>query len=233
MIFASRLGQYEKLLQQRYEVSTSIWHKGERGRNRENGLMMFLRDMLPAAYGVATGEIIPFMGPKPSPQCDIILYDRLRMPIFGAQEPTQQVPLESVYAVIECKSTIDSKALKDARRKFSAIQKLPRCPSKRRLKKGFQNGPIFYLFGYRLTSTTEACLNLTREFSNSIDVSVVALDNGQSLWIEGQERPIWFRTSSPAEGFHETLMWFLVALLKELREIDLGVTDFFQYVGDK
>ncbi len=28
MIFAANLANYEKLLQQKYEVSSSIWHKG-------------------------------------------------------------------------------------------------------------------------------------------------------------------------------------------------------------
>src|ERR1035437_4015942 len=126
MIFASNLSHYERLLQQKYDVSTSIWHKGERGRQRENGLLMFLRETLPAAYGVATGEIYPFMGPKPSPQCDIIIYDRLRMPVFGTREAVQQLPLEGVYAVIETKSSIDSKSIVDAKAEFQKNKLLPR-----------------------------------------------------------------------------------------------------------
>src|SRR5436190_20927616 len=113
MIFSKYLAEYEKLLQSKYTISGTIRHKGERGRQRENGLLMFLRETLPAAYGVATGEIIPWIGKDPSPQCDIIIYDRLRMPIFGASEAVQQVPLEGVYAVIESKSVIDSKAIAD------------------------------------------------------------------------------------------------------------------------
>src|SRR5712691_10167989 len=104
MIFKAYLSRYKRLLQQKYSVSTTIWHKGERGRQRESGLMMFLRETLPTAYGVATGEIIPYVGEKPSRQCDIIIYDRLKMPIFGANEAVQQVPFEAVYAVIESKS---------------------------------------------------------------------------------------------------------------------------------
>ncbi len=138
MIFAANLANYEKLLQQKYEVSSSIWHKGERGRQRENGLMMFLRETLPAAYGVASGEIMPFMGKKPSPQCDIIVYDRLRTPVFGRNQAVQQIPLEGVYAVIEVKSSIDAKAISDAKRKFARIKELPRCRNRVPLKKGFR-----------------------------------------------------------------------------------------------
>src|SRR5215467_3299636 len=123
MIFTKTFAHYERLLHQKYAVSSTIRHKGERGRQRENGLMGFLKDNLPAAYGVATGEVIPYRGPDPSPQCDIIVYDRLRMPVLGGPGAVQQVPLEAVYSIIECKSVIDQKALADTEAKIRAIRK--------------------------------------------------------------------------------------------------------------
>lgn len=153
MIFTKTFAQYERLLHQEYSVSSTIRHKGERGRQRENGLIAFLKDNLPAAYGVATGEVIPYRGPDPSPQCDIIVYDRLRMPVLGGRAAVQQVPLEAVYCIIECKSVIDTKALSDTAGKIRAIRKLPRCPSRRPLKKGMDHGPFFILFGFRLKSS--------------------------------------------------------------------------------
>jgi hypothetical protein len=102
-------------------------HRGERGRQREDNLRKFLSDHLPAAYGVATGEILPYKGNKLSPQCDIIIYDRLRMRIFGKNDAVQQIPLEAVYAVIEVKSELNSTALADMRKKVHFIRKMPRC----------------------------------------------------------------------------------------------------------
>src|SRR4051812_14903543 len=98
----------------------------ERGRQRENGLLIFLRENLPAAYGVATGEGIPYRGPTASPQCDIIIYDQLGLPILGRADAVQQVPFEAVYAVIECKSQNDGKALKDTQRQIQLKRPLRR-----------------------------------------------------------------------------------------------------------
>ena len=234
MIFAANLSRYEKLLQQKYEVSTSIWHKGERGRQRENGLAMFLRETLPAAYGVATGEIFPHIGERPSPQCDIIIYDRLRTLAFGLNDVVQQVPLEGVYAVIETKSTIDSKGIADARKKFSKIRSLPRCRNKIPLKDGFRRGPVFYLFGYKLTASVRTCVKLMQEHVDTTDVSVVALSKGLGIYIGGDTpKPVWLETSSAEASLNETLMFFLVSLLGELESIDLGAPDLLEWLTDK
>ena len=238
MIFAAYLAQHEKLLQQKYNVSKTIYHKGERGRQREHGLAMFLRENLPAAYGVATGEVIPYKGEKPSPQCDIIIYDRLRMPIFGVNEPVQQVPLEGVYAIIETKSVLDSKAITDAKEKFLKIKHLPRCKSKRPLKRGFRRGPVYLLFGYRLAVSTEACTTFMKEASKSDDIGVVALDRGLGIWLEWPGHPLhgtatWVNTSDEKDDFHETLAYFFAGLLNDLEAMDLGTRSFTEYLGDK
>jgi hypothetical protein len=236
MIFLNYLGRYEKLLQERYEISTTIWHKGERGRQRENGLLMFLREMLPAAYGVGTGEIIPFSGDKPSPQCDIIIYDGLKMPIFGIEHAVQQVPIEGVYAVIETKSVIDSKAIADARGKFAKIRNLPRVRLKARMRKDFRRGPLFILFGYRFATTTEACRDFAMEFSDKADVEVVVLEKGLTIWLEKKGEPltaVFLPATEKNAGFHETLAIFLAGLLSDLQSIDLGVPNFMQYIGNK
>lgn len=69
----------------------------------------------------------------------------------------QQVPLEAVYCIIECKLVIDSKALTETAEKIRAIRKLPRCPSRRRLTKGMDSGPLFTLFGFRLKASIGRC----------------------------------------------------------------------------
>lgn len=232
MLFTSYLSHYEKLLHQKYDVSSTIHHKGERGRQRENGLAMFLRETLPAAYGVATGEIIPVFGSSPSPQCDILIYDKLRMPIFGINEPVQQVPLEAVYAVIECKSVLDSKAFRDTERKFTAIKAMPRCKSKTRLKKGMQRGPLLYLFGYRLETSVEVCSEFMDKHAASSDVAVVALNKGRGFWLAGHEKSIWLNATDASANVYETLAIFFVLLLEELNSVDLGRPNLLEYFGD-
>ena len=126
------LGALQKELQNKYLVSSSIRHKGERGRSREHGVSSFLRENLPTAYGVATGELFSFYADGISPQCDVIVYDELRSPIFGRGAAVQRVPIEGALAVVEVRSVIDSAALRDTSRKIKRLFHRPRpsppCP---------------------------------------------------------------------------------------------------------
>ena len=75
-----------------------------------------------------------------------------------------------------------------------------------------------------------------RELSTPDDVGVVALNKGLGLWIEFSDepiRPVWLNLSEQAEGFHETLMYFFVSMLRDLESIDLGLPDLLEWVGDK
>ena len=224
MIFTQSLAHLQKVLHAKYDLSSTIQHRGERGRQRENGLLTFLRDTLPGAYGVATGEIIPFLGREASPQCDIIIFDHLYMPILGRTSAVQQIPLEAVYAVIECKSRLDSSALKDAGRKFDKIRALPRCPSKRRLRKDMSRGPEFFVFGYHLETSTETCIRFARRASKKEDVHVTSLDSGCSIWVDdsGRNKCLWMYATSAKLKLYETLALFYVMLLDGIRKVDLG-----------
>jgi len=227
MIYTSALSRIEKIIHEKYELSATIQHRGERGKQRENGLLLFLRENLPVAYGVATGEIFSFKGSLVSPQCDIIIYDQQRMPILGRSEAVQQVPLEAVYAVIECRSVLNGAALKDANEKFAKIRLLPRCPSKTKLKRGMNRGPSFILFGYRLNTSVTSCLDLM-ESHGTDDVFVLALNRGCGIWVEGRTHPVWLEGTAVDENSYESLAVFYVTLLETLRAIDLGEPSFIK-----
>ena len=231
MIYTSALASIQKTIHEEYELSTTIRHRGERGRQRENGLLVFLKENLPIAYGVATGEIIPFQGPSASPQCDIIIYDQLRMPILGRSKAVQQVPLEAVYAVIECKSILNKAAFKDAETKFSKIQALPRYPSKTRLKKGMERGPFYILFGYQLKTSAHSCVAFMNAHK---DIDIVALDNGLGIRLMDSGRIVWVQATAAEHNLYETLVFFYVSLLEGLRSIDLGEPNFLDMIfGNK
>jgi hypothetical protein len=231
MIYTSALSRIEKTFHDKYDLSTTIRHRGERGRQRENGLLVFLRENLPIAYGVATGEIIPFSGPLASPQCDIIIYDQLRMPILGRSEAVQQVPLEAAYAVIECKSVLNKAAIKDAREKFAKIRALPRSPSKTRLKKGKRRGPLYALFGYRLKTSGLACVDLMQAHGSD-DILVTALDTGSGIWLVEPRRPIFLPATAQSRNLYLTLALFYASLLTCLQDIDLGEPSFSDMLFD-
>ena len=74
--------------QAQFDIEAKEVAKGNIGLNR------LLIDILPEAYGVATGEIIPFNGETSSPQCDTIIYDRLHNPVIGRSDAVKQIPLE-------------------------------------------------------------------------------------------------------------------------------------------
>jgi hypothetical protein len=228
MIHAKILEGLQKELQNKYEISSIIRHKGERGRKREHGVAEFLRENLPEAYGVGTGELFSFNAEGVSPQCDVVVFDRMRTPIFGKQSAVQQIPIEGVFVVIEVRSVLDTHALKDAAKKFQAIRDLwaTSHPNVGRQDE-WDNGPAFYLFGFKLTTTQNNCLRFLTD-NNAEDCSIVALDAGFSTWIgRGPSlRAIWFDITNPRIGRFSTLALFFFDILgrcqTELKRLDMG-----------
>jgi hypothetical protein len=220
MIHAKILAGLQKELQNKYEISSTIRHKGERGRKRESGVAEFLRENLPEAYGVGTGELFSFAVEGTSPQCDIVVYDRMRTPVFGKQGSVQQIPIEGVFAVVEVRSVLDSHALKDAGRKFQTIRDLwtTAHPRSRRRKNSKDKGPSFFLFGFKQMTTESSCLRFLRGNSEE-DCTLVALDSGSSIWVGPRDlskpaRPVWLNTSEPEAGMYLTLAFFFFGVLE-------------------
>jgi hypothetical protein len=147
------------------------------------------------------------------------------MPVLGRSKAVQQVPLEAVYAVIECKSILNNAALKDVEEKFSKVQMLPRCPSKTKLKKGMQREPAYILFGYQLKTSIQSCLDFMESHE---DITVVALNSGCGIWVVERNKPVWLQGTDVEQKIYETLAIFFVSLLEALRGIDLGEPSFIE-----
>ena len=62
MRFSKAIEGLQSLLAEKFHASQAIKHRGERGRAREHSLREMLEQTLPAAYGVATGELLPCRG---------------------------------------------------------------------------------------------------------------------------------------------------------------------------
>jgi hypothetical protein len=208
-------------LQNKYQISSTIRHKGERGRRREGGVADFLKENLPSAFGIATGEVFSFNAEGVSPQCDIIVYDKLKTPVFGKHSSVQQIPIEGVYVIVEVRSILDVNALKDAARKFAAIRNL--------WKSGYPEkegqGPAFCLFAFKQKTSANNCLRYLKDQ----DTSVFALDSGCSVWVGPEDlsrpsRPVWLPTVAPAAGLYLTLAFFFFGILEccqtPLRRLD-------------
>lgn len=102
----------------------------EVGEARERHLRDFLRDWLPAQYGVSHGYIIDINGNQ-SKQSDVILYDADRCPKFLLDRNSDRrlVPFADVYGTIEVKSTLSEAEFLDALEKLESVDSLEVEPS--------------------------------------------------------------------------------------------------------
>ena len=214
MIHAKIFAGLQKDLEAKYEISSTIRHKGERGRSRETGVAGFLKENLPVAFGVGTGEVFSFNTQGISPQCDIVIYDSMRTPIFGKDKAVQQIPIEGVFAIVEVRSILDVGALKAAAAKFQAIRDLWSAAKPNNASPTWDaDGPEFFLFGFKLKTTTNSCLRSLRD-SAALEPAVIALDSGCSIWVGSKpSRPIWLTTTDPAIGMYATLAFFYFGVL--------------------
>ncbi|MFI9326921.1 DUF6602 domain-containing protein [Kitasatospora sp. NPDC052868] len=108
-----------------FDLSGGFTHSGEKGTTRERVFHDFLKDYLPGHVRAFHGaEIISVDGQK-SNQCDIVICDRSTPPLLDMQG-YRIVPNECVYGLIEVKSKLDKKELRDACDKICRAKKLPK-----------------------------------------------------------------------------------------------------------
>ncbi|EHU5129696.1 hypothetical protein RAL01_004133 [Vibrio vulnificus] len=112
----------ESTLLSRFKESGFIQHSGDKGENREEILIEFLRNHLPKRYGITKGEIITHKGER-SHAIDIIIYDAVNCPVLYAGK-TSILPIEGVYGIIEVKSTLSKAEFIDASSKIESFKKL-------------------------------------------------------------------------------------------------------------
>lgn len=124
-----------------YEATKEVDHHGMQGSLRENFLEDVLRPLLPKDVGVTSGKLIDHRGNQ-SNECDIIIYnENLLQPIFKKTK-NDFVPIESVYYVIEVKSTLTAQGIKDTYDGIKSVKSLEFIP-------GYNHGGVHYsLFAY-------------------------------------------------------------------------------------
>jgi len=82
-----------------------IPHHGEKGGLRERRVTDFLASVLPKRYGIGTGHVVDNQG-NTSNQSDIVIYDAVDSIILPIDNHYSLFPCESVFGVIEVKSTL-------------------------------------------------------------------------------------------------------------------------------
>jgi len=119
------------------ENSQSIIHPGEYGMLRESLVRDLLTHFLPESVGVSQGFVVSPEGTVSS-QCDIIIYSKIFSPKIHTPEQQRFFPVESVLAVGEVKSTVDSSTLRSALEKLVYIKEM-----RANLKKGAVAWSVF------------------------------------------------------------------------------------------
>jgi len=114
-----------RMLSEIETISDQMSHSGEKGRNNEFVLGEFLERSLAKRYTVSTGKVVS-VGGHESGQIDLIVHDRLDTPAFIEGRAWRLVPVESVYAVISVKTTLDKTELRDALKSVESVRALPR-----------------------------------------------------------------------------------------------------------
>jgi hypothetical protein len=112
-------------LQSQYKLSSAYGHSGTKGNLRETILIDTIKSMAPDYINVCKGEICDSTGSR-SPEFDIIIsYNSNAMKLFSSSG-NNVIPIESVLAVIEVKSTLAEDHLTKFNNDLSILNKFNR-----------------------------------------------------------------------------------------------------------
>lgn len=216
------------------DIQSQVEHAGERGGEREATLREFLKSYLPSKYAVSNGEIVD-ENLQVSKQCDLVIYDHFNCPLLLAGKDYRVFPSEPVYAVIEVKSVLNLKELKDSSEKIVSVKKLER-----------ENGPIAgVVFAYTSSWKKDplrksACylldINQNLEPHQYIDLLCI-LDSGLvhvtdkegytriPKDLSEREMLVWHELTTPV------VLWFFIQLLDLLDGQTSSSPDYQKYVN--
>ena len=114
-------------LRVRLARSRSLTHPTAAGDEGEFSWEQVLRDFLPSRYSVGRGRFVIDAQGSVGEQ-DIVIYDGLYSPTFLVLGEINYVPVESVYAVIEVKPTLNKGNMNAAAAKAGSVRRLIKSP---------------------------------------------------------------------------------------------------------
>lgn len=107
---SSVLEEAEQNLLSAFAKSSKTEHSGSKGNARAASIADFLRERLPAAYGVlCQGEVVDYLDTR-SGEIDIVIFDKVRNSLLS--DKPLWVAAESLLAYIKVKSTLTGEELK-------------------------------------------------------------------------------------------------------------------------
>ena len=115
----------QECLKANLKSSSRIVHPGDMGEVNEQYFIDFLRAYLPNRYTVEKAIVLDSNG-MVSQSIDIVVFDRQYTPTLLDSKKHRYVPAEAVYAVFECKPTINKGYLEYAGEKVASVRRLRR-----------------------------------------------------------------------------------------------------------
>ncbi len=222
-------------------VTRQIEHNGVKGSAREDLLKEYLRDLLPNKYSISSGIIIDF-NQNQSKQQDFIIHDAFNCPSFFKTDSNTILPIESVYATIEIKSTLNYDTLKQSVENIESVRKLHKLPNRNIISNDYnEQYPLGFVFAYSSDYSLEQIQKKLFELNKSVDgrhqISIVCVldkglifnvykDNLTNFTIIPTNDTVLARSDSDIEN---SLYSFYLLMLQYLDNVYIQVPSLIEY----
>jgi hypothetical protein len=200
--------------------------------------------LLPERLLIGNGEIRATNG-KWSKQEDLIIYDRLNCPRLFVGSRTQVFPVESVAAVIEVKTRLDTKAIRKATENIKTARSLEKIGGSTQVAAGSitfgkPTPTLGILFAFDLDLTLETFRQRWDESQSSIPphqrinltcilgkMIIVHIDQMFHLWDSTDQNML--NQFIAMDSKEDSLLTFTLLLMRALAETQFGIPDLFKY----
>lgn len=222
-------------------ITKQITHNGVKGSAREDLLKSYLRDLLPNKYSISGGIIIDF-NQNQSKQQDFIIHDAFNCPSFFKTDSNTILPVESVYATIEIKSTLNYDTLKQSVENVESVRKLIKLPNKNIISNEYnEQYPLGFVFAYSSEYSLEQIQKRLFELNKNVDgrhqISIICIldkglifnvdkDNLKNFTIIPTNDTVLARSDSDIEN---SLYSFYLLLLQFLDNVYIQVPSLIEY----
>ena len=216
------------------KITSKIQHNGEKGTARENILQEYLKSYIPEKYSFSKGTIVDCKDVQ-SKQIDIIIHDKFLTPYLVDMNDTKIIPIESVYGVIEVKSTLSKDELRKCVKNIESVRKL-----QKKTISDYNFPTAGMVFAYNSDASLEAIYKNLNELSEDVDIDkriscVCVLNKGVIIPVDknGLRNVTLFPNENTVYGiFNNTddaLLLFYLILSQILNSITIFPPDMVAY----
>lgn len=215
-------------------ITSIIQHNGEKGTARENILEEYLKSYIPEKYSFSKGTIVDCKDVQ-SRQVDIIIHDKFLTPYLVDMDNTKIVPIESVYGVVEVKSTLTKEELRKCVKNIESVRKL-----EKKTISDFSFPTAGLVFAYDSDASLETVYKNLNEISADVEVDkriscVCVLNKGIILPVEknGMTNVSLLPSDNTIYGIfnnaNDALLLFYLILTQILNSITIFPPDMVAY----